>query len=390
MVDSPRQAFRRSVLDAAGAATAAADCLLAYNETPFDPARLEGLSWPLADEAHVEAWAEYEREAARVGVLEALRPRLVQLRFPVEAGISQTETYRAATRRGILPSSDGPGPALRQPEKLDLAIHPTMAGGVPILVAFEREDFVTLVRVFSARNEPIPVPDAMGACIVTGLNNWDRVRRHRQAFEAGRDSPAEEAAWREEFARMVPRPELYQDRFIILSRGPYSAVAASEVGLAESAWRERSLAIRREHECTHYLTHRAFGRMRNNVLDELIADFAGLVQVVGRYDAALALRFFGLEAYPRWREGGRLESYLGEPPLPPAATTVLRTLVFRAVRNLEAFCATRPPQGRAEVAICALALAGLTLEELASDEMAERFTAALQAVPQIRDRSLTP
>jgi hypothetical protein len=381
--DSSRKAFRRSVLAACGAATDAAERLLAYNESPFDPARLETLSWPLPDEAHVAVWAEYAREAARVGVVEALTPRLVQLRFPVEAGISQTETYRAATRRGILPSSDGSGPALRQPDRLDLEIHATMAGRVPILIASEREDFVTLVRVFSARNEPVPVPDAMGACIVTGLNNWDRVRRHRLAFEAGRDSPAGEAAWPEEFARMVPRPELYQDRFIILSRGPYSAVAASDMGLDESAWLERSLAIRRAHECAHYLTHRAFGRMRNNVLDELIADFAGLVEVVGRYDAAQALRFLGLEAYPRWREGGRLESYLGEPPLPPPATEVLRTLVFRAVRNVEAFSLARPAEGRAEVARRALALAGLTLEELASEEMAERFTATLQAVPQM-------
>jgi len=387
VADPARLAFRRSVLAACGAADMAQQ-LLAYNETPFDPRRLEGRSWPMPDEAHLEAWDEYARDAARGGVLEALGPRLVQLRFPVEAGISQTDAYRAATRKGILPSSDGPGPALRSPDRLELAIHPTMAGRVPILVAWEREDFVTLVRAFSGRNEPIAVPDAMGACIVTGLNNWDRVRRYRQAFEARREAPAEEADWVTEFkTKMAPRPELYQDRFIILSSGPYSAVPAADVGLTERAWRARSLALRREHECTHYLTYRAFGRMRNNVLDELIADFAALVQVDGRYDGSLALRFFGLEGYPRWREGGRLESYLGEPPLPPAATEVLRTLVFRAVRNLEAFSAARPSEGRAEVARCALALAGLTLEELASEDMAGRLGAAIDAVPPVRSGS---
>jgi hypothetical protein len=354
--------------------------LLAYNESPFELARLQGLSWPLNDEPHLEAWAEYAREAAGKGALAALRPRLVQLRFPIEEGISQTDTYRAATRRGVLPWSAGPGLTLRDPDGLRLHIQPTLSGHIPLLTVADREDFVTLVRALSGRNEPIPVPPSMGACIVTGLNNWDRVARHRRAFEAARGGEADDAAWAEEFARMVPRPELYQDRFIILSSGPYSAVPAADMGLADDAWRRRSLEIRRAHECTHYLTHRAFGRMRNNLLDELIADFAGLLQVDGRYDALLALRFLGLESYPRWREGGRLASYLGDPPLPPSSTAVLHTLVFRAVRHLADVCAARAPRA-AEAQRWALALAGLTLEELASEDMATRLAASLDAVP---------
>ena len=386
MAADSREAFRCAVLEGCGASPDATPRLLAYNATPFDPARLHSLSWPLADEAHVVVWREYARDAERVGVLKALRPRLVQLLFPVEAGISQTDTYRAATRRGVLPLSSS-GPALRAPDLLALSVHPTPAGGVPVLVAPDREDFVTLVRVFSARNEPIPVPDSFGACIVTGLNNWDRVRRRREAFETERGLAGDDAAWLEEFKTMAKRPELYQDRFIILSGGPYSAVPAADLGLGDGAWRERSVALRREHECTHYLTYRAFGAMRNNVLDELIADFAALVLVDGRYDGALALRFLGLESYPRWREGGRLSSYLGDPPLPDAAVVVLRTLVFRAVRNIEAFCDQGRIAGRGAVAGVALALAALTLEELASDEMAGRLAAVLDALPPVADQA---
>jgi hypothetical protein len=374
--------FRRAVLAGCGARPEAVEPLLAYHETPYEAARLEGVAWPLADEPHLAAWEEYAAEAARTGVAEALRGRLVQMLFPVEEGISQTKTYRAATRRGVLPESPGPGPALRDPAGLSLTLHPTMAGRVPILVAAAREDFVTLVQVFSARNEPIPVPDSMGACIVTGLNNWDRVRRRREAFEAAHGGTPDEDAWLAEFARMVPQRELYQDRFILLSSGPYSAVSAADLGLEDAAWRARSVALRREHECTHYLTVRAFGRMRNNVLDELIADFVALMLVDGRYDGALALRFLGLEGYPRWREGGRLSSYLGEPPLPAPAVDVLRTLVFRAVTNLDRFCAARPGDGPAEAAPRALALSTLTLEELASDEMADRFADRLGSVPR--------
>ena len=384
MAGASRVAFRRSVLEACGADAGSVERLLAYNDTPFAPELLAEHAWPMADEAHLEAWDEYARDAAARGAVEALRLRLVQLRFPVEAGISATDDYRAATRRGIGPDPGRPGPSLIDPARVELSIHTTVAGRVPILVAGAREDFVTLVRVFSGRNEPIDVPAAMGACIVTGLNNWDRVRRYRQAFEAARGGSCDEAEWTAEFrTNMAPRPALYQDRFILLSSGPYSAVPAADVGLDEDAWRARSLAIRREHECTHYLTYRAFGRMRNNVLDELIADFAALAAVDGRYDAGLALRFLGLEGYPRWREGGRLQSYLGDPPLEPAPTAVVRTLVYRAAHHLEDFVAATPPRGRAGIARYALALAGLTLEELASDEMAGRLGAALEARPDI-------
>ncbi len=385
MADAARVEFRRSVLAQGGADPATVAELLAYNDTPYELPRLQGRSWPLPDEAHIAAWDEYARAAAHDGVVAALRPRLVQMRFPVAAGISATDAYRAATRKGVPPGEEGPGPALRDPARLDLAVHPTMAGRVPILVASEREDFVTLVRVFSARNEPVAVPESMGACIVTGLNNWDRVRRYRSAFESAFEGTPSEEDWVAEFkASLAPRSELYQDRFIILSSGPYSAVPAADLGLAEGAWRARSLAIRREHECAHYLTFRAYGRMRNHVLDEMVADFAALALVDGRYDADLALRFFGLEGYPRFREGGRLASYLGEPPLSEAATELLRTLAFRAVRSLDRFSRADFPAGPAEVARYALALAALTLEELASDEMPARLAAALRAVPEIR------
>ena len=88
----------------------------------------------------------------------------------------------------------------------------------------------------------------------------------------------------------MPQRGLYQDRFLILSTGPYSNVAAREVGLSDSRWRETSTAIRLEHECTHYFTLRVFGSMRNNLLDELIADFMGITAADGRYRSDWFLR----------------------------------------------------------------------------------------------------
>lgn len=374
MADPSLRAFRCDVLAACGAAEAAIEELLAYTENAFDTSGPAELRLPLPDEPQLEAWEEYARDARELGVFAALQRRLVQLQFPIEAGISQTEVYRAATRRGIQPPGGGPGLALNRPEGLDLVLNPTMAGRIPILTVADRGDFVALVRAFTGRNEPEPVPDSMGACIVTGLNDWDRVAGHRRRFEAERGAAGDEEAWAEEFRQLVPRKELYQDRFIILSRGPYSAVRADDAGFPDEEWLVLSVVIRREHECTHYFTRRVLGSMRNNLLDELIADFAGLMHAFGRYDGALALRFFGLESFPRYRQGGRMESYLGNPPPSPPAVEVLRGLLFRSVRNLETFLAGKPAlKGPEASARMVLALGGLTLEELASEELAVRL-----------------
>jgi hypothetical protein len=155
-------------------------------------------------------------------------------------------------------------------------------------------------------------------------------------------------------------------------------VPAAAVGRPEDEWLRLSLEIRRDHECTHYFTCRVFGSMRNNLLDEIIADFAGLLTTFGHYDGDLALRFFGLEGYPAYREGGRLQSYLGDPPLSASAVSVLRSLVFRAVRNLENFADGHEALEAADAAArMVVALTAMTLEELASPDMAARLDARL-------------
>jgi hypothetical protein len=375
-------AFRSAVLAACGASAGTMEELLAYTSRRFVlPPGGTPVELPLHDEPHIDAWLDYASEAERTGVLPALRNRFVQLRFPIRSGISAEEDYRLATRRGVssAAAAHAPGIVLRRPAALELAIHPTIAGRVPVLVSGERDDFVTLVRAFSHRNEPAPVPAAMGACIVTGFNNWDRIGRHRRTWErsAGGTAAERAAAWDEEFQRLIPQKELYQDRFIILSTGPYSGVDARAVGLDPEAWLARSLRIRREHEFTHYFTHRVFGTMRNNLLDELIADFAGLVRATGRYEGETALLCLGLESTGRWRADGRLASYRGEPPLSDRAMDVLGALASRAIENLERFGGRYPAAGDDLELLARLifALAGLSLEEMASPEMGDRLRA---------------
>jgi hypothetical protein len=344
--------FRTAVLSSFGAEPELFEELLTYTESTFrDPASARDAD---GDEPHLPAWSEYAREASERGAWPALQKRFVQLRFPVEEGISQTEVYRKATRQGIAPGTTS-GLVLEDPQGVDLTISETIAGRVPVITSRSRADFETLVRAFSARNEPVPVPPSMGACIVTGFNNWDRLFAYRDRWQA--EHPEE--SWSDEFRRIIPRKDLYEDRFVILSSGPYSGVPAAAAGYDEQSWRGLSIDIRREHECTHYFTYRVLGSMRNNLQDELIADYAGLVRALGGYRSDLALLFFGLEGFPRYRAGGRLENYRGKPPLSDRAFEVLQRMVHAAVGNMERMAG--PDLRRTVLTFCAA-----TLEELAS------------------------
>jgi hypothetical protein len=370
----------RQTLAGFGASGDALDDLLAYTANPFDTAGLDVSGLPLHDAPQIEAWEDYVRESQRDGVFPALARRLVQLRFPILKGISQTDAYQAATKRGVLPADDAPPLTLEDPRRLELVLQPTLAGRVPVITCSTRGDFVSMVQACSCRNEPESVPDSTGASIVTGLNNWDRVARLRRRMEDERGTPFDAREWSEAFRHIVPQKVLYQDRLIILSREPYSAVPGAAFGMEDAEWRERSVAIRREHECTHYFTLVAFGVMRNNLLDEFIADFAGLARTYGRYQADMALRFLGLEAYPDYRAGGRFENYLKTPPIQPAAAAILRGIVARAARAVEAFTAG---MDLAVPSVCdrmVVALAGSTLVDLASDTAAATLRARLASV----------
>ena len=355
---------RRGVLRELGASVDDVEPLLAYTSTPYGTLRDAADSLPLADEPHVSAWQRYADNGRAAGTFVELQKRFVQLQFPVQAGISESEAYRRATRRGDLSASAGyaPGLTLEDPDGLDLEIHQSVAGRIPVLVPSTRRDFVTLVQAFTERNEPVPVPASMGACLVNGLNNWDRVAAYRREWTAAH---GEGADWAAEFKTFATRKALYQDRFIILSRGPYSATTAGDAGVAEDEWPRQSIAIRREHECLHYLTYRLSGTIRSNVLDELVADFAGMVAGTGGYSADLAIRFLGLHHYPEIPEASRLRVYRGG--LTGEQLQTVAALARRAAAHLQ-FCAERWGSRLRDVQVLAaviLSLITVSVEELA-------------------------
>ena len=223
---------------------------------------------------------------------------------------------------------------LHAPDAVRIEIHPTPAGRLPAIIAPHRGDFELLVQALTKRNEPVPVPVSLGACMVAGYTNVERLRRWKEEWWSGQPFPTE-SGWRRELEALPWRRARCRDRFVIASTTPYSAVAADRLVLAEDRWERLSLAIRIEHESMHYFTRRVFGSMKNRLLDELIADYAGhLSRATGRFRADWALRFLGLESYPDYRPGGRLECYRGDPPLSDGAFRILQRLVKRAAENL--------------------------------------------------------
>ena len=366
---------RAERLRAAGAEGEILEELLRY-DTPLLPenavAAAAAAEYP--DEPFLAAWEEYARDAERRGPVAALAARLPQMRFPVRAGVSAMEEYRAATRRGE-PPPEGEGPAFEDAGSVTLTIHPTLAGRLPVLVAGERADFETLVRVFSARNEPVPVPPSMGACLVKGFNNWDRVARFRRTW----DEEHPRGDWAGDgFPALLAEKALYEDRFMILSAGPYSGVPARDAGFMPDEWASLSVSIRRDHECTHYATLRAAGATRGTLLDEVVADYVGLVRTFGRFRADLARLFLGLERFPAYRAGARLENYRGTPPLSDGALSVLKTVCHDALLGLEAFDAALPDEARSERGLlrATLTLAATPLSRMGGGGAAARLLSA--------------
>jgi uncharacterized protein DUF7005 len=378
--------LQAETLAALGASPGEGEELLAYNQNLFDLAALgPATRFPFPDEPFVAFWEAVAAESRERGAFTVLRERLPQLAFPIREGISRTEAYRDATLRGVpvetLPEATGL--ELAHPEAVEVVLHTSPAGRIPLLIVRRRPEFVALIQALTRKNEPEPVADAQGALMLAGYNNWSRIGELRRRWEAAEPAARQAATWGEEFQRLQPQRELYQDRFILLSDGPYSAVPAGDLGLGEAEWREMSLVIRRDHECAHYLTRRLFGSMRNNLLDELMADYAGLVGATGRFRAGWFLRFLGLEDFPGYRAGARLDLYRGKPPLSDGAFRVLQRLIREAALSLERFDAgqeqDRTPAGTARTLA---ALASLRLEDLAAPGAENRIREVVEHLRQ--------
>lgn len=360
---------RLNALLSLGVAPSLHEELLSYHAGALcTPQHLKTYGSPLPDEPFVSTWCDYAKQVEAAGEITPMAQYLVQLQFPIRAGMSEDPVYLAATQKGILHTGKifvaFSGVSWRDPHRIRLGLHKTLTGTLPFIVCEERDDFLSMVRALSRKNEPVPIPDSMGACFLSGYRNWHRLLH---------PSPASSSSVR-------------FDRVVLLSAGFYSAVRPESLGLSAEEWRGLSLRIRLEHESIHYATKRLFGVMRNSLHDELLADSLALFLSTGAVRPDWLLYFFGLERYPKYRDGGRMTNYRGRPSLSDPALSALAGLVVRAIKNTaQAFRWVQSKLITAQALTAMLvSMAALSLEELALDDGAERIVqtlAALQNTP---------
>jgi hypothetical protein len=347
------------------------------------PAATRSVIVPTLDEPHVRVWRDYAGQVARHGSIAVLAAFLPQLRFPIRAGMKRDPLYRRTVRHGEFSADDHArvGFTLEQPALTSLSIHHTMAGAVPVIMARDRRDFCSLVCALANGNEPRPLPGAFGGCVVSGFTNWHRIHLWCQSRpDRGRPAAAE---LRQALRGVLRDRAISKDRFFLLSDGPYSGVAAGECGYSDDAWRHVSGQLRLEHEATHYFTQRVLGATADPLVDEIVADWAAMTAVTGRYRADWFVRFMGLDLPDT--SAGRLQQYCDR-HLPAEELQRIRAKLRRAAAMLETFTDRRldlaaEPLGRVRLV---LALESLTLDDLASTAAAARLDAILARPAQIR------
>ena len=161
--------------------------------------------------------------------------------------------------------------AFASPDTLEIRMHDSHAGKIPVIYVRDTADFEALVTNVAYKGVRPEHLSETGALFLSGKTT----------------------------------------RFIILSAKPYSNVPAAELGLPDEAeWKEKSLILRRGHECTHYFTKQTYGITNNILHDEIMADFMGMYETFGFYRAEWFLRFMGVIT----GSGGRLIFYTADLP----------------------------------------------------------------------------
>jgi len=298
------------------------DELLIYSKNKFISKK--DITTTLLKDTYVKVWENYYEESKEIGVFETLKKYIIQLQFPVQRGISKTQEYINSTLKGKDKLSDV-GLKLNQPDTLKLSIYKNaLIGKVPVLIVSNEEDFNTIVCTLSNKNEPKDLPKSMGASFINGINNWNRIYQLKTDWL--QQNPVEN--WALYFKEnILPNSHLYKDKLIILSTKEYSGVKNESIGVSKNTWKSTSLIIRREHECAHLFTLKYYGVMANNMHDEIIADYIGITKVLGCFNKDWFLHFIGLENYPKYRKGGRLENYQGRNKLSAESFEGLKRIV---------------------------------------------------------------
>jgi hypothetical protein len=318
------------------------------------------------EEAYNTFWEQHlENLFNEQDIFTQLKKCYPQLNFPIESEIDKSAFYKDLVLKGKTDSITLPSYLkLTDSNSINLKLHESIAGRIPILIVQNKEDFITIIQSLLFKSNPVPIPLSMGATLIKGINNWERLNILKNNWLA--NNPLGD--WIKEFSNnIVSNKSLYKDNLIILSTKPYSNVSARRLGLPEDLWIAYSISIRQEHECTHLYTLKRYGYASNNLHDELIADYIGIIKTIGNYNKEWMLLFMGLEEYPKYREGARLENYVKESKLSSEDFRQLITIVKNAIENIAIFDETIGKLQSNKDQMCRIdALCEASLIELAS------------------------
>jgi hypothetical protein len=288
------------------------------------------------DEIGIKYWEDFARKSNADKLLfNELKKCYPQLNFPIEPEIEKKEEYKDLVLRGKTENIKLPfSLKLNDYKNITLRISESIAGKIPIITVPNKDDFIIIIQCLLYKNNPKHVPQSMGAALINGLNNWQKIAILKSDWLA--TNIAEN--WIKEFyMNILSNYSLYKDKLIIMSTKPYSNVSAKQLGLNESLWLSYSISIREEHECTHLYTLKKFGAASNNLHDELIADYIGIVKTIGKYNKSWMLIFMGLENYPKYRQGARLENYISDNKLSKEDFKQLVKIIRMAIENISIF-----------------------------------------------------
>lgn len=268
-------------------------------------------------------------------IFNALKECYPSLNFLIDKEIDKAELYNNMLLKGTTNDIKLTSYIkLEDTKNISLELHESIAGKIPVLTIPNNEDFVKILQSIIHKNNPLPIPASMGAVLLNGLNNSKRFNIIKKNWL--QNNPFGD--WNTEFSNNIMlKKSLYKDKLIILSTKPYSNVTASQLGLEEDIWISYSISIRKEHEFTHLYTLKKYGQATNNLHDELIADYIGIVKTIWNYNKVWMLTFMGLENYPHYREGARLENYVKESKLSPDDFKQLITIIKNAIENIAIF-----------------------------------------------------
>lgn len=220
-------------------------------------------------------------------ILATLSRRYPQLFFPIAAGTSTSPEYIDAVYfgkkyKGTLDYSLS--------EKDWFKCIDTPAGSIDVLLLHERKDFEKCACALANRCKPKIIPEAVGAFMISGLINWERVRKHLNK------QPEDECFVNGFVWNWLRKNHCdYLDRIILLSSGCYSGITPEMIGLSNEDWAEKSITIRMYHEIAHFVCRSRYPKNIDVIRDEVFADMIGMIAAFGNYDLNRAKLFLGID-----------------------------------------------------------------------------------------------